>query len=65
MKIHISETLGKKLAMDSWQEDAEGGSGQMMPKGLGTWEVPISFPPGLCGDPYPTNKQTNHISDHF
>ena len=45
--------------MEPWQVDAENGSGQMMPKGLGTWEVPTSFPLGLCGDPYPTNKQTN------
>ena len=39
--------------------DAENGSGQMMPKGLGTWEVPTSFPLGLGGDPYQTNQQTN------
>ena len=25
-------------------------------KGLGTWAVVTSFPLGLLGDPYPTNK---------
>ena len=49
--------LVSKLAIESWQVDAENGSGQMMPKGLGTWEVLTSFPLGLFGDPYPTNKQ--------
>ena len=43
--------------MESWQVDAENGLGQMMPVGLGTWEVLTSFHPGLCGDPYPINKQ--------
>ena len=43
--------------------NAENGSGQIMPKGLGTWEVPTSFPLGLCGDPYPTNKQTKGKGD--
>ena len=53
-------TLGNKLAMESWQVDANNGSGQKMPKGLGTWEVLTSFPLGPCGDPYPTNKQTTN-----
>ena len=43
--------------MKSWQVDAENGSGQIMPKGLGTWEVLTSFPRGVFVDPYPTNKQ--------
>ena len=53
------------------------GSGHRMPKGLGTFEVLTSFPLGPCGDPYPTNKQTNkqqtiwlnqvtvHMAKHF
>ena len=55
--------LDNKLAMESWQVDVENGSGQMMPKGLGTWEVHTSFPLGL-GNPYPTNKQTK-LSRHL
>ena len=37
--------------------DAENGSGQMMPEGLGAWEVLTSFPLSQFVDPYPTNKQ--------
>ena len=62
-KKHLTTVIvrpSKKLAMESWQVDAENGSAQMMPKGLGTLEVLTSFPLGLCGDPYPTNKQDIH-----
>ena len=45
--------------MTSWQVKAENESGQLMPKGLGLWEVLTSLPLGLLATPIqPTNRQT-------
>ena len=52
--------LGWKFAMGSWQVEAKNRSGQLMPKGLGTWKVFTSFPLGLFGNPNPTNSLSKH-----
>ena len=52
-------TLGNQLALESWQVDAANGSGQMMPKGLATWEVLTSFPPRPVRGPL-SNKHTSN-----